>query len=147
MLLLFLSSAFEAPSKLSREGNLTGGFVIPCMAQTHVDLLFGSSRSCCGCYLLICVAAGAGLHLKMCKFRPWWLQQSDGMRFWKGAQLVSPSSRSSGAAFKLLQKILGWFGLGRTLKNIQFHPLLWQGHLSLSQVVPSPVQSALEHFQ
>lgn len=95
LLLLPVSRACKAPSRLSGEGTLTGGFEIPCVAQTHVELLSGSSRSCCGCYLLICVAAGAGLHLKMWKFRPWWLQRSDGMRFWKEAQLVSPSSRSS----------------------------------------------------
>ena len=75
-------------------------FTSPCTARAHVDPLFGSGRNCRYCYLLICVAAGAGLHLKTCKRSSWWLQQSDGTHFWKEAQLVSPRSRSSGAAFE-----------------------------------------------
>lgn len=44
-----------------------GDFVSPCTARARVDPLFGSGRNCRSCYLLICVAEGAGLHLKTCK--------------------------------------------------------------------------------
>lgn len=53
------------------------GFASPCMVRAHMDPLLGSSRNCWVCYLLICMAAGARLHLKLGKCSSWLIKCSN----------------------------------------------------------------------
>lgn len=74
----------------------------------------------------------------------------------KSQSLLSPESSSRCSEVSRYQcKVNGWqnhkirkgFGLGETLKTIQFYSCYGQGHFLLDQVVPSPVHPGQENFQ